>query len=288
LIAYFPCGGTHATSGGLNTDKRFTGQRLDQDGLYYYGARYYDATIGRFISADNLVPDSKNPQSLNRYSYCWNNPLKYVDPTGHWGWSSIKKAAKAVAKAVVKNIDYVQTAIDIAGLIPVVGEAFDAANAVIYAARGDYVSAGLSLAACIPVAGMAATAGKLAKTAVKVVDKAQALKKVTKAVDTATAAKRSIVIGENMKRVRTAAKKLGADVFEGRGRAENLAWIREAKARGDTIYDIGPDFPRRLERFMQGKRPDSIWYNLERQETTGYPLVKLFDRLGKFWGISVF
>jgi len=127
-----------------------------------------------------LVPDSKNPQSLNRYSYCWNNPLKYVDPTGHWGWSSIKKAAKAVAKAVVKNIDYVQAAIDVAGLIPVVGEVFDAANAAIYAARGDYVSAGLSLAACIPVAGMAATAGKLAKNTVKAVDNAQKMKVVAK------------------------------------------------------------------------------------------------------------
>ncbi len=137
MIAYFPFGGTRYASGTLNTDKLFTGQRLDETGLYYYGARYYDATIGRFISADTLVPDSKNPQSLNRYSYCRNNPLKYVDPTGHWGWSSIKKAAKAVAKAVVKNIDYVQAAIDVAGLIPVVGEAFDAANAVIYAARGD-------------------------------------------------------------------------------------------------------------------------------------------------------
>ena len=68
--AYFPYGGTRYTSGTINTDEKFTGQRLDQDGLYYYGARYYDATIGRFISADSIVPDPANPQSLNRYSYC--------------------------------------------------------------------------------------------------------------------------------------------------------------------------------------------------------------------------
>ncbi len=67
----------------LNTDKLFTGQRLDATGLYYYNARYYDATIGRFISPDSIVPDPFNPQSLNRYSYCLNNPLKYVDPSGH-------------------------------------------------------------------------------------------------------------------------------------------------------------------------------------------------------------
>jgi RHS repeat-associated protein len=72
-----------SSTGTMPTDKKFTGQRLDQTGLYYYNARYYDATIGRFISADTIVPDVFNPQTLNRYSYCLNNPLKYVDPSGH-------------------------------------------------------------------------------------------------------------------------------------------------------------------------------------------------------------
>jgi hypothetical protein len=53
--------------------------------LYYYGARYYDATIGRFISADTIVQSPFDPQSLNRYAYCRNNPLRYTDPTGY-GW----------------------------------------------------------------------------------------------------------------------------------------------------------------------------------------------------------
>jgi RHS repeat-associated protein len=65
------------------TDKQFTGQRLDGTGLYYYGARYYDPTIGRFISADTIVQNPADPQSLNRYSYVFNNPLKYVDPSGN-------------------------------------------------------------------------------------------------------------------------------------------------------------------------------------------------------------
>jgi RHS repeat-associated protein len=71
------------SQGNLDTDKLFTGQRLDDTGLYYYNARYYDATIGRFISADTIVSNPMNPQTLNRYSYCLNNPLKYVDPSGH-------------------------------------------------------------------------------------------------------------------------------------------------------------------------------------------------------------
>jgi RHS repeat-associated protein len=81
-IKYFPYGATR--SGAVSTAYRFTGQRLDDStGLYYYGARYYDAALGRFISADTIVPNPSNPQSLNRYSYVLNNPLRYTDPTGH-------------------------------------------------------------------------------------------------------------------------------------------------------------------------------------------------------------
>ncbi len=43
----------------------------------------YDPVIALFISADSVVPDFYDPQSLNRYAYCRNNPLKYVDPDGH-------------------------------------------------------------------------------------------------------------------------------------------------------------------------------------------------------------
>jgi RHS repeat-associated protein len=71
------------SQGTLGTDRQFTGQRLDGTGLYYYNARYYDPTIGRFISADFVIPDYSNPQNLNRYSYVANNPLKYTDPSGH-------------------------------------------------------------------------------------------------------------------------------------------------------------------------------------------------------------
>ena len=58
----------------------FTGKELDSTGLYFYGARYYDPEIGRFISADTIVQAPYDPQSLNRYSYCRNNPINYVDP----------------------------------------------------------------------------------------------------------------------------------------------------------------------------------------------------------------
>ena len=55
---------------------RFTGKPLDGTGLYYYGARFYDPGLGRFISIDPAR------DGLNWYAYCYNNPLKYVDPDG--------------------------------------------------------------------------------------------------------------------------------------------------------------------------------------------------------------
>ncbi|NMC58861.1 MAG: RHS repeat-associated core domain-containing protein, partial [Candidatus Methanofastidiosa archaeon] len=51
-------------------------------GLYYFGARWYDASLGRFISEDPLKGSMISPQSQNPYVYCMNNPLRYIDPTG--------------------------------------------------------------------------------------------------------------------------------------------------------------------------------------------------------------
>ena len=52
-------------------------------------ARYYLPGIGRFASPDTIVPDPADPQSFNRYSYGLNNPVKYVDPTGHCAGSPV-------------------------------------------------------------------------------------------------------------------------------------------------------------------------------------------------------
>jgi RHS repeat-associated protein len=83
-----------AGTGSPETDYKFTGKELDDEsGLYYYGARYYDSAIGRFISSDPLLLDEgskplasvlPNPQSLNRYSYVANNPVIMIDETGEY------------------------------------------------------------------------------------------------------------------------------------------------------------------------------------------------------------
>jgi RHS repeat-associated protein len=80
-----PFGSQRSHSGTNTSDYRFTDQELDaENGLYNYNARLYDPFIGRFISPDMIVPDPYNPQSLNRYTYCLNNPLIYIDPSGHY------------------------------------------------------------------------------------------------------------------------------------------------------------------------------------------------------------
>ncbi|WP_026295136.1 RHS repeat-associated core domain-containing protein [Sediminispirochaeta bajacaliforniensis] len=79
-LAYSPYGETLYASGDENTPYQFTGQHNDGNGIYYYGARYYDPYLGRFLQADSVL------DGLNRYAYCRNNPVVYTDPTGEAGW----------------------------------------------------------------------------------------------------------------------------------------------------------------------------------------------------------
>jgi len=87
-MRYTPFGETRLITGSVPTDRRYTGQRQESVGLgslYDYGARFYSPALGRFLSADTIVPEPGNPQSLNRFSYSNNSPLRYTDPSGHCG-----------------------------------------------------------------------------------------------------------------------------------------------------------------------------------------------------------
>ena len=55
-------------------------------GQYYLRARFYNPVIARFLSEDTYYGDG-----LNLYAYCHNNPVRYVDPSGHEGLICSKK-----------------------------------------------------------------------------------------------------------------------------------------------------------------------------------------------------
>ncbi len=96
-LAYLPYGQTRLRTGMVNMHHQYTGQELDDStGLYFYGARYYDPSLGRFILPDTIVPNPRDPQDFNRYSYVNNNPLTYTDPTGHWKWRNYLKSVATV------------------------------------------------------------------------------------------------------------------------------------------------------------------------------------------------
>ncbi|MBI5149483.1 MAG: fibronectin type III domain-containing protein [Candidatus Omnitrophica bacterium] len=84
----------------------FTGKKTDDEsGLIYFGARYYDPKLGRFITPDTIVPYPSDPQSFNRYSYARNNPVNVIDPTGHkWSWTKFWHAAVGAIVGVVAAI----------------------------------------------------------------------------------------------------------------------------------------------------------------------------------------
>lgn len=65
------------------TTRGFTGhEQLAEVGLIHMNGRIYDGTLGRFVQADPIIQDPLRVQSLNRYSYVWNNPLNATDPSG--------------------------------------------------------------------------------------------------------------------------------------------------------------------------------------------------------------
>ena len=78
---YYPFGGTFASTSPVQPYK-YNGKELDRKGgldWYDYGARYYDAALGRWHAVD---PMAEKYYSVSPYAYCFNNPVKFIDPSG--------------------------------------------------------------------------------------------------------------------------------------------------------------------------------------------------------------
>jgi Pretoxin HINT domain len=97
---------------------------------------------------------TSSPFTSNRYAFAAGNPVNMIDMTGHWpSFSSIGHAT-----------------LDVAGLVPGLGEPADLINGAWYAAQGNEVDAALSFASAVPIAGYGASAVKAAKYGDKAVD----------------------------------------------------------------------------------------------------------------------
>ena len=94
---YYPFGGVFASTGNVQPYK-YNGKELDtKKGLnwYDYGARHYDAALGRWFVVDPLA---EKMYAWSPYAYCFNNPMKYVDEKGEIPW--------LVSAAVGAFVDY--------------------------------------------------------------------------------------------------------------------------------------------------------------------------------------
>ncbi len=87
----------------IGKDRGYTGHTQDESGLTYMQQRYYDASIGRFLSIDPVGVSPSDPRTYNRYSYAANNPYKYVDPDGQLFFLAAAPLLKAAAVFIVKE-----------------------------------------------------------------------------------------------------------------------------------------------------------------------------------------
>jgi RHS repeat-associated protein len=113
----------------------YTGhEHLTQFGLINMNARLYDPAIGRFLSPDPYVQNPFDGQSYNRYSYCLNNPLSYIDPSGEIAWfipiiigAAIFGTGNLVAHAVKGDVNSFGDGLKYFGQGALVGAALGAA-----------------------------------------------------------------------------------------------------------------------------------------------------------------
>ncbi|MFC5702312.1 RHS repeat-associated core domain-containing protein [Cohnella faecalis] len=92
-------------TGTMNNSIRYAGYQYDEENkLYYLNARYYDPKIARFLSEDTYRGQADDPLSLNLYTYVNNEPMMYVDPTGHTTIRQGDKgdSVKAIQEMLVK------------------------------------------------------------------------------------------------------------------------------------------------------------------------------------------
>ncbi len=116
------------------TDRGFTShEHLDLFTLVNMNGRIYDPLVGRFLSADPYMQMPEHTQGLNRYSYCFNNPLSYTDPSGFFVTDGFFPLWAAVVVGTVATVATMGSAAPLAVAV-IAGAAAGFASAVVSAA----------------------------------------------------------------------------------------------------------------------------------------------------------
>jgi len=156
---------------------------------------------------------ASDPLTGNRYAFGGGNPISNIELDGH-GWLS----------------DLGHAALDVAGMVPVVGAVADVANGAWYAAEGDYLDAGISFAGAIPVIGDAALGARMAvKGAKYAAEGAEALQGLKNADHLVNDAKALEHAGEDAADVDKAAQKAAQEQAAADKAAKEAAAQKAAK-----------------------------------------------------------
>ena len=86
-------------------NRGYTGhEHLDMFGIINMNGRVYDPATAMFLSTDPFIQAKENWLNYNRYCYCLNNPLNYIDPSGQNFWTFLKEVAKVVVYIVAVTV----------------------------------------------------------------------------------------------------------------------------------------------------------------------------------------
>ena len=100
---------------------RYRGYYYDvETGWYYLNSRYYDPTVGRFLSPDTILGANGGLQGYNLFAYCNNNPVMFADPSGNFA-TAVQNAIQAARDTLQATSSNPQMSLIAAGSVLVTG-----------------------------------------------------------------------------------------------------------------------------------------------------------------------